>query len=221
MRKLAPAACLLNRCDTSRDSRNIVLVSAQCVSISQCSRGKQGKTLKYNDNWLHVISGASLDRGLLLVVLPDVPTIGSTRMPSFDVTLNLPGFTIARTSGFNPIIHDLDCHEAPCCPHCGARDLRRKDKVQRQVWHESVGLCRVLLRFAVSKFPCRGCGRYFRQRFEGILAYQHSTEALKRQSIASTRRASRGAVWRRIAGAPTPRSRAITITCTSWRPASF
>jgi transposase len=102
-------------------------------------------------------------------------------MPSFDVTLNLPGFTIARTSGFNPIIHDLDCHQEPCCPHCAARDVRRKDKVQRQVWHESVGQRRVLLRFAVCKYHCRGCGRYFRQRFEGILPYQRSTEALKRQ----------------------------------------
>lgn len=102
-------------------------------------------------------------------------------MPSFDVTLNLPGFTIARTSGFNPIIHDLDCHQEPHCPHCAARDLRRKDKVQRQVWHESVGLRRVLLRFVVCKFHCRACGRYFRQRLEGILPYQRSTEALKRQ----------------------------------------
>jgi len=102
-------------------------------------------------------------------------------MPAFDVTLNLPGFTIARTSGFNPIIHDLDCHLGPSCPHCSAQTLRKKDKVQRQVWHESVGLRRVLLRFAVCKFHCRACGRYFRQRFEGILPYQRSTEALKRQ----------------------------------------
>jgi transposase len=102
-------------------------------------------------------------------------------MPSFDVTLNLPGFTIARTSGFNPIIHDLDCHLEPCCPHCAARDLRKKDKTERQVWHESVGLRRVLLRFAVCKYHCLACGRYFRQRLEGILPYQRSTEALKRQ----------------------------------------
>jgi transposase len=99
----------------------------------------------------------------------------------FDVTLNLPGFTIARTSGFNPIIHDLDCHHEPRCPHCGAQDLRKKDKAQRHVWHESVGLRRVLLRFAVYKFHCRACGRYFRQRFDGILPWQRSSEALKRQ----------------------------------------
>ena len=37
-------------------------------------------------------------------------------MPSFDVTLNLPGFTIAKTSGFNPIIHDLECHQRATLP---------------------------------------------------------------------------------------------------------
>ena len=102
-------------------------------------------------------------------------------MPSYDVTLNLPGFTIAKTSGHNPIIHDLDCHLEPRCPHCGGEDLRKKDRSARQVSHESVGLRRVLLRFFVSKFHCRACGKYFRQRLEGIQPYQRSTEALKRQ----------------------------------------
>lgn len=102
-------------------------------------------------------------------------------MLTFDVTLNLPGFTIAKTSGLNPIIHDLDCHLEPRCPHCGGEDLRKKDRSARQVSHESVGLRRVLLRFFVSKFHCRACGKYFRQRLEGIQPYQRSTEALKRQ----------------------------------------
>jgi len=102
-------------------------------------------------------------------------------MPSFDATLNLPGFTIAKTSGFDPVVHDLVGHHEPRCPHCASQDLRKKDKVRRQVWHESVGLRRVLLRFAVCKYHCRGCGRYFRQRLDGIQPYQRSTEALKRQ----------------------------------------
>ena len=102
-------------------------------------------------------------------------------MPSFDVTLNLPGFTIAKTSGLNPVVYHLNCHQEARCPHCRSDDLRKKDKAYRQVWHESVGLRRVLLRFGVCKFHCRGCGRYFRQRFEGILPYQRSSEALKRQ----------------------------------------
>ena len=102
-------------------------------------------------------------------------------MPCFDVSLNLPGFTIVRTSGFNPIVYHLRCHQTPQCPHCQSCDLRKKDKVRRQVSHEGVGLRRVLLRFDVCKFHCRACRRYFRQRFDGILPYQRSTEALKRQ----------------------------------------
>lgn len=102
-------------------------------------------------------------------------------MPSFDVTLNLPGFTIEKTSGFNPVIHDLTSHHEPHCPHCGASDLRKKDKARREVWHESIGLRRVLLRFSVCKYHCRSCGKYFRQRLDGIMPWQRSTEALKRQ----------------------------------------
>ena len=62
-----------------------------------------------------------------------------------------------------------------------ARDLRKKDKVRCNSWHESVGLCQVLLRFFVYKYHCRGCGRYFHQRLEGILPWQSSSEALKKQ----------------------------------------
>ncbi len=102
-------------------------------------------------------------------------------MPSFDLTLNLHGFTITKTSGFNPLIHDLSCHAKVSCPHCFGEDLRKKDKIARQVWHESVGLRRVLLRFFICKYHCRSCGRYFRQRLERIQPWQRSTEALKKQ----------------------------------------
>ena len=90
-------------------------------------------------------------------------------MPDFDFTVNLPGFTIAKTSGFNPIVHDLDCHHDPHCPHCGGYDLRKKDEVRR-----------LLLRFMDCEYHCRGCGRYFRQRLDGIQPWQRSTEALKK-----------------------------------------
>jgi len=102
-------------------------------------------------------------------------------MPWFDITLNLPGLTIVGTSGFNPIIYDLSCHLKAVCPHCSGEDLRKKDRIIRTVSHESVGLRRVLLRFAVCKYHCRRCGRYFRQRLDGILPWQRSTEALKKQ----------------------------------------
>ncbi len=59
--------------------------------------------------------------------------------------------------------------------------MPKTDKARRQVWHESVGLCRVILRFSACKYHCRTCGRYFRQRLDGILPWQRSTEALKKQ----------------------------------------
>jgi transposase len=102
-------------------------------------------------------------------------------MPSFDLTLNLPGLTIVGTSGFNPIVYDLSCHSKAVCPHCSGEDLRKKDRITRMISHESVGLRRVLLRVSVCKYHCRSCNRYFRQRFDGIQPWQRSTEALKKQ----------------------------------------
>ena len=102
-------------------------------------------------------------------------------MPLADITLNLPDFTIAKTHGFKPIIHELICHTKASCPHCSSENLRKKDTFGREVWHENVGLRRVLLKFKSHKFLCRGCGRTFNQRFEGILPWQRSTEALKKQ----------------------------------------
>ncbi len=102
-------------------------------------------------------------------------------MPCHDITLNLPGFTIKKTSGYNPIIHDICYHRRPRCPHCKSKNLRKKDHFQRLIEHEMVGFRRVLLRFLVNKYHCRTCKKYFRQRFEGILPWQRSTEPLKRQ----------------------------------------
>ncbi len=101
-------------------------------------------------------------------------------MPCFDIILNLPRFTIEKTSGYNPIIHDVFWHGVVCCPHCRGRNLRKKDRFVRKIAHESVGLRKVLLRLIVYKYRCRDCGKYFRQRFEGIMKWQRSTEALQK-----------------------------------------
>ena len=102
-------------------------------------------------------------------------------MPYFDIILNLPNFTIVKTSGYNPILHDICWHGDARCPHCDSRNLRKKDRFVRVISHESVGLRKVLLRLSVYKYRCRDCGKYFRQRFEGILPWQRSTEAHKKQ----------------------------------------
>ena len=48
-------------------------------------------------------------------------------MPGFDLALNLHGLTITKTSGFNPLIHDLSCHHEPHCPRFRRRPRRPED----------------------------------------------------------------------------------------------
>jgi transposase len=66
------------------------------------------------------------------------------------------------------------------CPHCGGAALRDKGCYIRRVRHENWGLrhCRLVLEGR--KWRCLGCGRYFRQRFPGILPWQRSSEAFQR-----------------------------------------
>lgn len=63
-------------------------------------------------------------------------------MPKKDVTLNLPGFTIKKSYDFNPIIHEVVYHRRSRCPHCKSTDLRKKDTINRDVEHETIGLRR-------------------------------------------------------------------------------
>jgi transposase len=65
------------------------------------------------------------------------------------------------------------------CPHCDAGDLRKKAPFVRRIRHESLGQRLVWLLLRGYKYRCRGCGRYFRQRFPGLLAYQRATEPFR------------------------------------------
>lgn len=102
-------------------------------------------------------------------------------MPRHNVTLNLPGFTIKKTSGYNPIIYDVEYQRKSRCPYCKSKKLRLKDSFLRTFEHETIGFRRVMLRIQVNKYLCRDCNKYFRQRFEGILPWQRVTEPLKKQ----------------------------------------
>jgi transposase len=102
-------------------------------------------------------------------------------MPRYNVILNLPGFTIAKVSGPNPIIIHAKYHRKPRCIHCNSSKLRIKDSFFRQVKHESVGYRNSVLRFKAHKFYCKACQRYFNQQFPGILKYQRATEKLRQQ----------------------------------------
>ena len=101
------------------------------------------------------------------------------KVPRENIILNLPGFTVKKVSGYNPVVYDVRYRKKPRCPHCGCGRLRKKSSCMRQVHHEPVGFRRSLLRFKSWKFRCYGCERYFNQRFPGIGLYQRATERLK------------------------------------------
>lgn len=67
-----------------------------------------------------------------------------------------------------------------CCPNCESQELRNKGKYTRRIRHENFGMRAVVLELEGRKWRCKGCGRYFRQRFPGILGSQRSSEAFQR-----------------------------------------
>ncbi|HVV67943.1 MAG TPA: ISL3 family transposase [Gammaproteobacteria bacterium] len=100
-------------------------------------------------------------------------------MPQRDFILNLPGFTIKKVSGYNPLILDIHYRRQARCVHCNGKNLRKKSSYIRKVRHETVGHRPMVLRFTAHKFYCRPCKRYFNQQFPGIGKHQRSTERLK------------------------------------------
>src|SRR5579871_3408477 len=65
------------------------------------------------------------------------------------------------------------------CPHCGSGQLRNKGKYLREVRHQNWGFRPVLLNLEARKWRCLECGRYFRDRFPGILPWQRASEAFQ------------------------------------------
>ena len=66
------------------------------------------------------------------------------------------------------------------CPHCGNSSLRRKDRRLRRLRHESWGTRHTALHLETVKWWCLECGRYFWQRFPGILPRQRASERFHR-----------------------------------------
>jgi len=102
-------------------------------------------------------------------------------MPRKDIILNLPGFSIKKVSGYNPLILHVHYRNIPRCIHCNGKKLRKKSSFIRQVRHEAFGSRRTVLRFKSHKFYCYQCRRYFNQRFPGIGKHQRATERLHNQ----------------------------------------
>ena len=66
------------------------------------------------------------------------------------------------------------------CPHCDCTSLRKKDRFVRQLRHETWGQRCTTLHLDSLKFLCLGCGKYFNQRFPGVLPRRRSTEVFRR-----------------------------------------
>lgn len=102
-------------------------------------------------------------------------------MPRKDIILSLPGFSIKKTSGYNPLVIDVHYRNVPRCGHCNGKKVRKKASFMRQVQHESIGYRKTVLRFKAYKVYCHACLRYSNQRFPGIGKYQRATERLHEQ----------------------------------------
>jgi len=102
-------------------------------------------------------------------------------MPHITSLLNINGFELEDISGLDPITFKLRYVVPPVCLHCQSNDLRIKDCFYRWIRHESFGSRRVFLYLRTRKFLCNTCGRYFNERFPGILPYRRSTEAFRRE----------------------------------------
>ena len=100
-------------------------------------------------------------------------------MPNYNLILNLPGFSIQKVSGYQPLILDVNYQRLLRCPHCQSKSVRKKDAYMRQVAHELIGHRRTLLRFKAYKLYCNDCKRYGNQQFPGINKYQRATWRLQ------------------------------------------
>lgn len=100
-------------------------------------------------------------------------------MPWSHSILNLPWMTITKMEDVDPVRVEAEYAGEVHCPHCASARLRKKAPFIRQIRHESLGQRLVWLVLRGYKYLCRSCGRYFRQRFPGLLPYQRATEPFK------------------------------------------
>lgn len=96
-------------------------------------------------------------------------------MPKYNLILNLPGFTIVKVSGYQPLLLDVRYSGLTRCGHCQSKQVRKKSAYTREVHHELIGHRRTILRFKAYKLYCHACKRCGNQQFPGINKHQRST----------------------------------------------
>ena len=102
-------------------------------------------------------------------------------MPKYNRILNIPGFTIKKVSGHQPLVFELEYYKKARCSHCNSGEVRKKDSFMREVKDEMLGHRMSLLRFKAFKLYCNQCKRYGNQKFPGIGKYQRATHRLHAQ----------------------------------------
>ena len=102
-------------------------------------------------------------------------------MPKYNRILNIPGFTIKKVSGHQPLVFELEYYKKARCSHCNSGEVRKKDSFIREVKHEMLGHRMSLLRFKAFKLYCNQCKRYGNQQFPGIGKHQRATHRLQTQ----------------------------------------
>jgi transposase len=93
----------------------------------------------------------------------------------------IEGFEIEDIHGINPVVFKVKYLPAKACIHCQGVSLRLKDTFYRWIRHESFGTRHTQLYLRTHKYLCRTCGKYFNDRFPGILPYRRSTQAFRRE----------------------------------------
>ena len=101
------------------------------------------------------------------------------KVPKHDLILNLPGFTIQKISGYQPLLIEAKYTRIARCAHCNSKSVRKKSSYTRTVHHKLIGHRRSLLRFKAYKLFCNACKRYGNQQFPGIHKHQRSTWRLQ------------------------------------------
>lgn len=102
-------------------------------------------------------------------------------MINSEVLVGLPGYEVTNIEEIGGGVRCWVRYEGVVsCPHCEGLELRVKGRRYRRLRHESIGtrICEWVLE--TRKWLCRACGRFFWQRFPGILPRRRATEPFRR-----------------------------------------
>ena len=102
-------------------------------------------------------------------------------MPEVKVNLIHPEIKVNSVEGGKTVTIYAEFVGQSQCPICSGTELRTKDRIERKVRHESIGVRNTWLYLKLRKYRCLKCGRYFRSRVPGLLPYRRSTEMFRKE----------------------------------------